>query len=97
MKKKLIGIICLSILFAIGSTATSYADNVIKLSLNLAIPQTHKRWVKAIKPWIAEIEKRSEGKVKILPYFAQSLSKQAEIYDSIVVGIADIGEAPLDR
>jgi len=97
MKKKLLGIICLSILFAIGSTATSYAEDVIKLSLNLAIPPTHQRWVKAIKPWIAEIETRSEGKVKILPYFAQSLSKQSDIYNSIKVGIADIGEAPMDR
>ncbi len=97
MKKKLFGIICLSILFTIGSTATSYADDVIKLSLNLAIPPTHKRWVKAIKPWIAEIETRSEGKVKILPYFAQALSKQAEIYKSVVASIADIGETPLDR
>lgn len=97
MKKNLIGIICLCILFVIGSTATSYAKDVIKLSLNLAIPPTHQRWVKAIKPWIAEIERRSEGKVKILPYFAQSLSKQSDIYNSIKVGIADIGEAPLDR
>lgn len=97
MKKKLIGIVCLCILFVIVSTVTSYAKDVIKLTLNLAVPPTHQRWVMAIKPWIDEIETRSEGKVKIIPYFAQSLSKQADTYHSVEGGVADIGEATLDR
>ena len=67
MKKKLIGIIFFSILFTISSITTSSAKDVIKLTLNLAVPPTHQRWVMAIKPWIDEIETRSEGKVKIVP------------------------------
>ncbi len=97
MKKKLIGIIFFSILFAISSITTSSAKDVIKLTLNLAVPPTHQRWVMAIKPWIDEIETRSEGKVKIVPYFAQALSKQSDIYKSVVSGMADMGEAPFDR
>jgi TRAP-type C4-dicarboxylate transport system substrate-binding protein len=63
----------------------------------MAIPPTHTRWEKAIKPWIGELEKRCQGKIKVVPYFAESLGPQADIYDSVVSGLADIGETPLDR
>lgn len=63
------------------------------LSLNLTIPPTHNRWVKAIKPWVDELEKRSGGRIKVEPYFAGALSKQAEVMDSVRNGMADLGEA----
>ena len=63
------------------------------LSLNLAIPPVHNRWTKAIKPWADEIVKRSEGRIAIEPYFAQALSKQAEVVESVRTGAADLGEA----
>ncbi len=97
MKKSVTGIVCLCALLVIGLATVSHAKDVIKLSLNLAVPPTHQRWVKAIKPWIAEIETRSKGKIKIQPYFAQALSKQSDVYNSVVSGLADIGESPLDR
>lgn len=63
------------------------------LSLNLAIAPMHNRWTTAIKPWADEITKRSEGRIVIEPYFAQALSKQAEVVESVRTGVADIGEA----
>ena len=63
------------------------------LSLNLAIPPVHNRWTMAIKPWADEITRRSEGRIVIEPYFAQALSKQAEVVESVRTGVADLGEA----
>ncbi|MCH5276224.1 MAG: TRAP transporter substrate-binding protein DctP [Desulfovibrionaceae bacterium] len=63
------------------------------LSLNLSIAPIHNRWNKALKPWADEIEKRSGGRVVIEPYFAQAISPQAEVVESVRSGLADIGEA----
>ena len=73
---------------AIPAKAADYV-----LSLNLAIPPVHNRWTMAIKPWADEITKRSEGRIVIEPYFAQALSKQAEVVESVRTGVADLGEA----
>ncbi len=66
---------------------------VIELSLNLPTPPMHSRWLENTEPWTKEIEKRTNGKVKIVPYHAEALSPQRENFDSIVSGIADMGES----
>lgn len=40
--------------------------------------------------WAEEIERRTEGRVKIRVYPAQQLGKAAEFYDMVVAGVADI-------
>lgn len=57
----------------------------------------HNRWTRALKPWADEIEKRSEGRIVIEPYFAQAISKQAEVVESVRTGIADHGRSHLHR
>ncbi|WP_298065933.1 TRAP transporter substrate-binding protein [uncultured Mailhella sp.] len=74
-----------------ASLPAQAADYV--LSLNLAIAPVHNRWTMALKPWADEITRRSEGRIVIEPYFAQALSKQAEVVESVVTGVADMGEA----
>jgi TRAP-type C4-dicarboxylate transport system substrate-binding protein len=44
------------------------------------------------KPWIAEVEKRTGGKVKITPYFSSSLNPLPEAYSACKSGTADIVE-----
>lgn len=63
------------------------------LSLNLPVAPIHNRWTKALKPLFDEMTKRSEGRLVIEPYFAQALSKQEGVMDSLRTGIADLGEA----
>jgi TRAP-type C4-dicarboxylate transport system substrate-binding protein len=46
------------------------------------------------KPWIEKIEKETGGKVKITPYYSNSLTPLAEKFDATVAGIADISECP---
>ena len=63
------------------------------LTFNLTFPPTHNRWIKAVKPWVDELEKRSGGRIRVEPYFACALSKQAEVMDSVRTGMASLGEA----
>lgn len=43
-----------------------------------------------LKPWAAELEKRTEGKVKIKFYIGQTLAKTADEYDAVVDNIANL-------
>jgi TRAP-type C4-dicarboxylate transport system substrate-binding protein len=43
-------------------------------------------------PWIKMLEERAGGKIKIVPYFAETLAKGSETYEAISQGIADMGE-----
>lgn len=62
------------------------------LSLNLPIPPIHTRWAGPLKAWADEIEKRSQGRLKIEPYFAEALSPRSEAFESVKAGLADITE-----
>ena len=64
----------------------------IELSLSLFIPEMHLRYQNVWKPWIHMFEEKTNGKVKITPYFANALSPMPENYDAVRTGIADIGE-----
>lgn len=56
------------------------------------IPETHLRVTYGWTPWIAEVEKQTGGRVKIIPYFAAALSSPMETFDATRTGISDIGE-----
>jgi len=77
---------------SLGLAEISKAQEYV-LTLNLMIAPIHNRWKSAIKPWVDEIEKRSNGRIKIEPYFAEALSKQADVIDSVRTGVADLGES----
>lgn len=62
------------------------------LSLNLPIPPIHTRWQGPLKAWVDEVEKRSQGRLHIEPYFAEALSPRSEAFESVKSGIADITE-----
>ena len=68
------------------------AAKTVELSLAMQVGAQHGRWVKVLKPWADEIEKRTGGRVKIVPYFSNLLFPSAKAYDSTVAGIADITE-----
>ena len=70
--------LCLPALFA----QKSAAEEPIVLTFNLGMPPIHQRWVNAIKPWCDELEKRSNGRIKIEPYFANALGKRSDAMDS---------------
>ena len=66
------------------------AEGVTQLSYASYVPPIHKMH-KIHEDYGKEIEKRSNGKVKVVYYPAQTLLQAAWTYDGILKGIADIG------
>lgn len=67
------------------------AQAVVELRLAHFFPSTHPAEKDLIQPWALEIEKATNGKVKITSYPGESLLPAAQIYDGVVNGIADVG------
>lgn len=73
-----------------GYPGPSEAQKVISLNYANFFPAPHPHSILA-EQWSKEVEKRTGGKVKITYYPGGTLSPAAQIYDSVVKGIADIG------
>ncbi len=82
---------CLSLFAAIP--AASAADTVT-LTYSNFFPPTHVQ-SQLSESWCREVEKRTEGRVKVQYYAAQTLTKAKQTYDSVIDGIADIGTSAL--
>ncbi|MCD6570136.1 MAG: TRAP transporter substrate-binding protein [Deltaproteobacteria bacterium] len=65
-------------------------DAVIELSYSIFFPPSHAQ-CKAGMSWASEIEKRSNGAVKINVFPGGTLTKAKGCYDGVVSGISDIG------
>lgn len=64
----------------------------MELNFNLFIHAQHERFVYCHKPWLEKVEAAAGGKLKIVPYYSNSLSPMPEKFNSTVDGIADISE-----
>jgi TRAP-type C4-dicarboxylate transport system substrate-binding protein len=62
----------------------------IELSYSIFFPPSHIQCQTA-EAWADEIEKRTDGRVKITTYPGGSLTKAPQCYDGVVNGISDIG------
>lgn len=65
-------------------------EKVIKLNYAHFMP-TSTRQAQLAEQWCREVEKRTNGRVKITFYPGGTLSPAPLIYDNVVKGIADIG------
>lgn len=81
-------LVCVGLMFLMSASAVS-ADT-IKLRFSSPFPIMQTITGKIIKPWIDEINKASEGKVKIRLYPGGALGKAPESYDLAEKGIADL-------
>ena len=70
------------------------AEKPIELSYSNFFPATHGNSL-AAESWIAEIEKRTGGRVKIAYYPGGTLTPAPQCYDGVVKGISDIGMTAL--
>ncbi|HVN98252.1 MAG TPA: TRAP transporter substrate-binding protein [Syntrophorhabdaceae bacterium] len=80
--------ICLVMLPVVSSAQ----QKVITLNYSNFFPAPHKNSVLA-EQWCKEIEKRTNGRVKITYFPNGVLTPAAQTYDNVVKGIADIGES----
>ncbi len=78
----------------IVSSPALAADKVIKLRYSNFFPPPHKNSILSGE-WAREIEKRTNGRVKITYYPGGTLTPAPQTYDSVVKGIADIGQTVL--
>ena len=94
MKRKLpfilLAVILTTLLFFNACAAPPAETEVIELTYTNFFPPTHLHSILA-EEWIKEIEKRTDGAVKITYYPGGSLVKAPQTYDGVVQGIADIG------
>jgi TRAP-type C4-dicarboxylate transport system substrate-binding protein len=70
------------------------AADPVKLNYSIFFPAPHKNTVLATE-WAAEIEKRTNGAVKITMFPGGTLTPADKCYDGVVKGISDIGMSVL--
>jgi TRAP-type C4-dicarboxylate transport system substrate-binding protein len=91
MKKILTGVLAVFLLVGFIGMGTAFARPT-ELNFNLFIHAKHERFVHCHKPWMEKVEAAAGGKLKIVPYYSNSLSPMPEKFNSTVDGIADISE-----
>jgi len=91
MKKRLfiISVICFLVTMSVFSCAPKETETV-NLTYSIFFPSTHGQ-CEAGAAWAKEVEKRSNGKIKITVFPGGTLTKANQTYDGVVNGICDIG------
>ncbi|MDL2307220.1 TRAP transporter substrate-binding protein [Desulfovibrio sp. OttesenSCG-928-C06] len=90
--KKLTTLIPALLLLALFATPCSAAkQKVIEMNMTHCYMEKHSVIQGALIPWIKEIEKRTDGRVKIHYYTPNTLCPDSEVFDSIVSGAVDLG------
>ncbi|SME87711.1 TRAP transporter substrate-binding protein [Desulfovibrio gilichinskyi] len=92
MKKLLLTVIA----FVIGFSAMplSAEAETITLTYSNFFPPTHVQ-SKLAEAWCKEVEKRTDGKIKISYFPGGTLTKAKQCYDGVVEGLSDIGLSAL--
>lgn len=91
MKKTLV--CCLAVLvglvfLSMGALKAEAAS--VKLTYSNFFPPTHIQ-SKLAEAWCKEVEKRTNGRVKVEYYAGQTLTKARQCYDGVVTGLSDVG------
>ena len=100
MKRGLVwGVICLGVVITMTSifilpTVTCAQEKVIKLRYSNFFPPVHAIG-KLSEEWCKEVEKKTNGRVKISHFAGGTLTPPMQTYDSTVKGICDVGQALL--
>lgn len=67
-------------------------QKVIELKFGCDYPPTHARYVGYNLPWFDMLAGATGGRIKIKPYPANALGKEAQAYNTLTTGIADMYE-----
>jgi TRAP-type C4-dicarboxylate transport system substrate-binding protein len=78
---------CISALALFGCAG---ADGGARLSYSIFFPPGHAQ-TRAAAQWAAEIEARTQGKIKIVLFPGETLTKSTRVYDGVVNGVSDLG------
>jgi len=94
MKKLLYVVALLAALFLIAACGDKDKDGEsekpIELNYSIFFPATHLQ-AQTAEAWAEEVEKRTDGRVKITMYAGGTLTPAPQCYEGVVSGISDIG------
>jgi TRAP-type C4-dicarboxylate transport system substrate-binding protein len=85
---------CIIFLLFVSYTPLYAQEKTVRLRYSNFFPPMHSIG-KLSEEWCKEIEKRTQGRVKIVYFPGATLTPPMQTYDSTVKGIADIGQALL--
>lgn len=89
-----LGLFCFAAVIFGSPTSGFSAEKVISMDFTMFQPAIHVVTI-AHEQWCREVEKRTNGRVKINYYAGGTLAPAEQTYDAVVKGIADIGFAAL--
>ncbi len=92
---KRLGVTCLFMLLffavmGVGGSSVFAQDKVISLRFSSFFPPSHEL-AKITDQWCKEVDKRTNGKVKIRQFAGGTLNSAPQMYDSVVQGVVDVG------
>lgn len=73
------------------TTSPGKEGKIVELKLAHFWPATHPVETQLVQPWAREMEKATNGQVKITSYPGETLLKANDIYDGVAKGVADVG------
>ena len=82
----------LIVLFLFGAPEARSDEKVIKLKYSNFFPPSHRNSILS-EQWGKEIEKRTNGRIKVTYFAGNTLTPPTQTYDSVVKGIADVGQS----
>jgi TRAP-type C4-dicarboxylate transport system substrate-binding protein len=82
---------CLVLFFVCAAASVHAQEKVVKLKYSNLFGPAHKNGI-LFGEWCKEVEKRTNGRVKITYFPGSTLTPPTQTYDSVVKGIADIGQ-----
>jgi TRAP-type C4-dicarboxylate transport system substrate-binding protein len=77
-----------------AATLSFAQDKPVTLRFSTFFPPSHKNAI-ITADWCKEVEKRTNGKVKVRHYPGATLTPPAQTYDSVVQGVVDVGNVVL--
>ena len=91
MRKGVLFALALSLVFVVTLAVVPCGfTQTVTLKYTNFFPAPHKHSLLA-EQWGVEVEKRTNGRVKVIYYPAATLTPATQTYDSVVKGIADVG------
>lgn len=92
MKKILLSLLAAAMLLPAPQPASAAE---FELHLNMPLPPTNTRWKLFLEGVMNDLEERSGKRIKVVPYFAESMSKISECFETVKTGLADLTEVAL--
>ncbi|HEY3276958.1 MAG TPA: hypothetical protein VGJ94_10085 [Syntrophorhabdaceae bacterium] len=95
MKQRCVGAVLCGFLLSFVAISCVWAqEKTVNIRFSTFFPPSHEH-AKITADWAKEVEKRTEGRVKVRHYAGGTLNPPTQTYDSMVQGVVDAGTVVL--